>query len=510
MIKIHFLALVVCLFLALACNLPTQEEFLDGTKDALWAIPLINDEITMEDIFTSSDPTSNSQVRFDDDGRVIVNYSGEVLRDPASVVFPPIFGIGYIPMSDTFFQLDLSQGATLNAIDSAVFLQDQLNFRFISSSTEPIEVEVWIEEIQLDGVRLRQFASFPGSPTGAEVEIVSPPIDLEGWSLIGNDNLITFHYDARTADGNRVEIDEVAVNFNLLQFSYLQGYFPRTFRPVSGSFIPINLYKRWLSGRMDFVDPKVSLSVENSFGFAVGTEFKEMTLETTGGEKFDIEAEVIETGIIFNYPTFEEMGEVKLTYFEFTKDNSNVREIFEDRIAKFNYNIDAIANPSDDPDFLGYMTSDSYYAVQLNVEVPLHLSVNQLKVSDTLDINLPDDEVSFIDTAELKLIVENNFPIDVTTQLYLMNDQDEVIDSIFDEGPIFLAGGSYDGTETLTDVDKQTYFIDFSANKLANLKETTRLLVQPTFQSTNDDGEYVWIYKDFGLRIKMGAKFSLE
>ena len=235
-----------------------------------------------------------------------------------------------------------------------------------------------------------------------------------------------------------------------------------------------------------------------------------MTLETTGGEKFDIEAEVIETGIIFNYPTFEEMGEVKLTYFEFTKDNSNVREIFEDRIAKFNYNIDAIANPSDDPDFLGYMTSDSYYAVQLNVEVPLNLSVNQLKVTDTLDINLPDNEVSYIDTAELKLIVENNFPIDVTTQLYLMNDQDEVIDSIFDKGPIFLAGGTYDGTETLSDVDKQTYFIDFSANKLANLKETKRLLVQPTFQSTQGDGEYVWIYKDFGIRIKMGAKFSLE
>lgn len=510
MIKVQFLALVICLFFIVACNFPSREDFLEETKDALWAIPLVNDEITMEDVFASSDPTSNSQVRFDDEGRVIINYSGEVLRDPASVVFPPIFGIGYIPMSDTFFQLDLSQGATLNEIDSAVFLQDKLNFRFISSSTEPLEVRVWIEEIQLDGVPLTQTAFFPGSPTGEDVEIIGPAIDLEGWSLLGNNNLITFHYEAIKEDGTRVKIDQVAVNFNLLQFSYLQGFFPKRFRPVSGSFIPINLYSRWLGGTMDFVDPKVSLSVENSFGFAVGTDFKEMTMETVGGNKFDIEAEVIETGIIFNYPTFDELGEVKETYFEFTKDNSNIQEIFKDRIAKFNYSIDAIANPSDDPDFLGYMTSDSYYAVQLNVEVPLHFSVNQLKLSDTLEISLPEAEVSYLDTAEIKLIVENNFPIDVTTQLYLLNDDNEVIDSIFDQGPIFLKGGTYDGTETLTNLDKQTFFIDFSSVKLDNLKNTSRILAQPTFQSTNQIGDFVWIYKDYGLRVKMGAKFSLE
>lgn len=509
MSKSNYIICFIIFLIIASCNLPTREELLDETKNALWAVPLINDEIKIQDLFTSEDPDNATRIYSNSEGKVFVSYEGEVLNDPASVVFPPIFGFGNIILADTFFQLDLAMGVSGNSIDSAVFLQDQLNFNFISSSKVPLTVTVYIDEIVKDGKKLSQTVFFPGSPDGKEVTIVGEFIKLNGWSLKGNNNIITFHYDARTSTNERVLIDRVSFAFNILQFSYLQGYFPQSSRPVIGSFIPINLYNRWIGGTMNFVEPKVAMTVENSFGFAVGTDFKEMSIENLEGVKLNLESEIIDNGLIFNYPGFDEMNVVKYTNFEFNKNNSNIAIIFNDRVAKFNYAIDAVANPLGDPDFLGYMTDKSYYSVQVKVEVPMHLAINNLQLVDTFDVNI-NFEDNLIDTAEIKMVLENNFPLDVTAQFYMLDEKNNVIDSIFSDGPIFLKGGTYNGNSELTNVGKQEIFIDFPSDKISNLKNTKRILAKPTFVSTPNGLEPLWIYDSYGLKVKMGAKFSLE
>lgn len=508
MIKIVQLIFLFCIILLSSCNLPQTDGLLEETKNAVWALPIINDEIKLQDILSNSD-NSNTKVYSDEEGKITISYEGEVLREDASIVFPPIFGLGYISLSDTIFQLDLSQGGTENEIDSAVFLQDKLHFKFVSSSEEPLNVKAYIDEFVKDGEKLSQSVFFPGSPDGSPVEIIGENIDLNGYSLIGNENKITFHYEAIKENGEKVKIDQVAVNFNVLVFKFLQGYFPKKVRPVAGSIIPVNLYKQWLSGTMDFVDPKVSLDVENSFGFAVGADFNKMSLTTISGEEYDLEGEIIDNGIIFNYPEYDEIGEIKTTSFQFNKDNSNIDLIFEDRVAEFGYDIDAIANPMDDKDFIGHMTNESFYAVQLSVDVPLHLAINNLQLVDTLDFSL-DLENELIDSIELKLILANNFPLDISTQLYLLDENNIVLDSIFQEGMITLEGGTYSGSSMLINVEDQVFFISFPKEKISNLLNAKRLLAKPIFNSTPDGEQHIWIYDTYGLKIKMGAKFSIE
>ncbi|MDA9773912.1 hypothetical protein N9B82_03055 [Saprospiraceae bacterium] len=503
--NLFFLLFALSLF---SCEFPTQESLIEESKGALWAVPLLKDEIKIQDIFV--DDNDGVSVFSDTEGKVIVTYEGEVLRDPASVVFPPIPGIIPIPLIDTIFELDLTMGGgTLNEIDSAVFLRDFLHFRIKSSSTTPFVVTGWIDEINKDGSKFVQTIGFPGSPTGVELEFAGEEVKLEGWNLIGNDNKVTFHYKALDLSGEPVDNVEVEVFFNILEFSYVQGYFPKTIRPVTGSFIPINLYSRWLSGTMDFVEPKVTMDVENSFGFAVGAEFQQMSIETIDGMELAMESDIITNGIIFEYPELDEIDVIKNTNFDFNKDNSNIAIIFNDRVAKFNYTIDAVANPLNEPDFLGFMTNNSFYAVQVKVEVPMHLAIKDLQLVDTLDLNF-DVTNEYLDTAELKVILENNFPIDVSAQLYMLDANNNIIDSIFQEGEKFLKGGTYVDGGVLQDIDEQTYFVEFSEDKIDNLLKSKRILVKPTFISTPNGEDKIWIYDNYNLQIKMGAKFSLK
>ena len=139
----------------------------------------------------------------------------------------------------------------------------------------------------------------------------------------------------------------------------------------------------------------------------------------------------------------------------------------------------------------------------------MHLAINNLELVDTFDVNI-NFEDNLIDTAEIKMVLENNFPLDVTAQFYMLDEKNNVIDSIFSDGPIFLKGGTYNGNSKLTNVGKQEIFIDFPSDKISNLKNTKRILAKPTFVSTPNGLEPLWIYDSYGLKVKMGAKFSLE
>lgn len=506
--NVGILIFLVCVLNA--CRLPTQENLLEEIDEAVWAVPLINDELKLQNVLTvAKNVAGDVNINTDDEGKVSISYEGEVLRDPASVVFPPIFGLFDLPFSDSTFQLDLAQGGIDSEIDSAVFLRDELYFKYNYSGSEPLTITLTVEELIKDGEPMKQVIVHPGSTDGSVVQIEGPPVKIAGYHMAKNQNIITFKYDARRPNGERIEIDAVTVNWNILEFDYAQGYFPKSEREVVGSFIPIGLYSRWLSGTMNFVEPRIEVNVENSFGFAVGAEFKEMTLETIDGEVLELSSSVIDDGLLFEYPGFDEMGEVKYTDFQFTQDNSNFKEIFNNKVKQFNYRINAVANPADDPDFIAYVRSDNYYAVQLRVEVPMHLGIDDLQLVDTFDFayEFPDQG---LDSLELKLILENKFPVDLTTQVYLLDENNVVLDSIFHEGEISLKGGTYSGSNVLTNISKEVVYIDLSQSRRENLKKSKRILVKPTFKSTPNGQDPIWIYDTYGLGIKMGAKFSLD
>jgi len=500
--------LVFALITIYSCNLSPRDRIGEQLDEAVWAVPLINDEVKLENIFAAAN-TGEVKIDSDAEGKVSISYQGEVLNDPASVVFPPYFGLLDIPFVDTVFALELDQLGITTEIDSAELLRDELYFKCAYSGTEPLVITITLEEFKLNGKSLTTQVLHPGSTDGTPLVIEALPVKVGGYSISDYNNTLTFRYDARLPNGERIKIDGVTVNWNILEFAYAEGFFPRSEREVVGSFIPVNLYKQWLSGTMNFVEPSILVDVENSFGFSVGADFKEMTIENIDNETLDLTSTLLDDGIFFNFPGFDEMGEVKFTNFAFTKDNSNFRELFNNRVKQFNYRIDAVSNPLNETDFKGYFRSDNYYAVQLKIDVPMHLSINNLTVVDTFDFafDFPEDVV---DSLQLKLIIENRFPIDVTSQLYLLDENNVVLDSIFQDGELFLPGGTFSGTSVLTDIAKETIFIDMTDEKIESFRNAKRLLAKPTFQSTLENDQPIWIYDTYGLGIKMGAKFSLD
>lgn len=486
-----------------------KDDLIEEAKDGIYAVPVLNDTIKITDLFSKE---GNARYSTDEDGKITISYEGDVLTENADVVVPPLIGIGDIEIPDTTFVIDYGNGSK-NTVDSAVIEGNTILFRYVSIINEELKVRVWIEEMVKNGEPLYEEITIPAS-NGSKIELTGETIDMSGYSLLGNENKLTIKYDARTPSGERVKLTRIYTNFNFIKFSYLQGYFPKTERPAEGSFIPIGLYNGWVSGSMQFTDPKILMGVINGFGFPVGARFNKMELSTVGSNTLELQAQQLQDGITFNYPSLDEVGETKYSSFSFDNSNSNLAELFQNRVNKVTYDVDALANPEDIPNFIGFMTNESFYTVQLKVDVPMNLVIKNLVVQDTLDFNITQKN-EYIDSLELKLVLENSYPIDIQAQGYLLsNDFSDndlgIVDSIFTEPyNIKAAEVNVESGELLKKTKKVSY-ITFTNDRIQDVLKSKKLVFKFKIDTERDYQEPIWLYDHYQLVVRTGAIFKLK
>lgn len=488
-----------------SCNTEDIKNNLEEeVKSGIYAVPVLNDTLKITDLFSKE---GNARYSTDEDGKITITYEGDVLTEDADIVAPPLVGIGDIEIPDTSFVINYGNGSS-NTIDSAVIQGNTILFRYVSIINEELKVKVWIEEIVKDGEPLFEEITIPAS-NGNKIELTGETIDMAGYSLLGNDNKLTIKYDARTPSGERVKLTRIYTNFNYIKFDYLQGYFPKTERAAEGSFIPIGLYNGWISGSMEFTDPSILIGVINGFGFPVGARFNKMTLNTVGNNTLELQAQQLQDGITFNYPTLEEVGQTKYSSFSFDNSNSNLAELFQNRVNKVTYDVDALANPDDIPNFIGFMTSESFYTVQLKVDVPMNLIIKDLVIQDTLEFNITEKN-EYVDSLELKMVLENSYPIDILAQGYLMNDNNEIVDSVFKEPYNIKAAEVNIETGELLNKTKNITYLTLTDDRINKVLDSKKLIFRFKIDTEKDYMEPIWLYDHYEIVVRAGAIFKLK
>ncbi|MEP7263607.1 MAG: hypothetical protein ABI772_03875, partial [Bacteroidota bacterium] len=69
------------------------------------------------------------------------------------------------------------------------------------------------------------------------LKLQTEQISIDGWTLQSETNSLTFHYDAILPDGQKIKLDNAQMNFDVIKFSYLEGYLGYHVIAESGSII---------------------------------------------------------------------------------------------------------------------------------------------------------------------------------------------------------------------------------------------------------------------------------
>ncbi len=469
------------------------------------ALPLVDFETTMAELIDQN-ASENTQIVIDSLGQITIKYQGEIIQQTAAQIFPPIPWLSNFPIADTVGTLPLPVTDEFN-ISRAIFQSTNVRFNFRSELEENIMIHLTMPEIFINGEvfeRTFQMNYEGGSSTTFESDLIS----WDGAELITENNIITVEYDARDMSGNRIVMDQASMYMDIIAFSYVEGVFGQRQFDLDGSAVEIGIFNPWISGGFEFADPKVSLVVENSFGFEVSTLFNNLEIITLSGLDLSIQSSILESPVTFDYPTINEVGESKYTELNFNNANSNIANVFNEKAVRLVYDIDVLTNPSNDTTSIGFFSEDSFFKIDAAVEVPLNAQVNDLILSDTFDISTQGLEE--FNKAKLFLNIKNNMPIDIDCQLKFgkRNHDWSYFNRLEDEW--IAIKGSESPDIDLNDADEQTFGFDISAEDWRAIANSNSVAVLTRFNSTNTTEPFIWIKGQQGLSVEIGAVLFSE
>ncbi len=481
------------------CTVPSISDIeLNGN----YAVPLVNSKLKIAEFLNSN---SNTNIKVNSDGTLSLLYNTQLINQSISELLPSISSIGEILIQDTIVKFPLNTSDDF-ILQKAIFMGDEMRFRYTSIIPEDISINMKIPELTLDGKMLNfDFVlKYNGEiPFTAFTE----SIDLNGYEFNSSDNNLTIKYDARTQAGQRILLDYAAMSFNELVFSYGEGSAKRTENSLLGNLVPINVFSAWKSGILEFDDPKINFTIAHSYGFPISLRINAVELTLLDGSVKQLSGSMVGNEIAVNFPSNNEIDVLKETSFTFDKSNSNINVLFNEKVKTVDYRVDAILNPSDDLEIVGFVTDKSNFTLDVDVELPLRQKIQDLVIKDTIEIG----ELDFgkISNAEFKIITSNSYPVSLKFKMIFLDETNNELFRFFETEPYVLDAGKLQNDGTTVQSEEVIRFQNLNAEDLAKLKLARKVFIESEFDNSNPDFEFLTFYSNQYLELRMGLIFSL-
>jgi len=466
------------------------------------AFPLVNASVTAKDLLNNFGDGTNLEEGTDKSLSFI--YEGEGIGLRSEDITKLIIEIP-IPMVDTV--VGLPYNLPNNTFVDFVNIKKGIIGLFVSNNhAEPIEFTAIIPDITLNGVPFQRTIT---------VGTLLPVIDtfhIPGHVLTPNEDSLHFYYRARLVnsgiDTTLYNSPDPIISLDSMRYSYAEGFLGNGYFPLDRDTIEIDFFNQF-SGSVFFEEPAIQVTINNSFGFPVHGKFDILEANLTDGSIIPLTNATLNNGFAVDYPSFSEVGQSKQTSFTVDYTNSNINSIIGQPIAFFDYEIEAQANPNNSTQ-VGFLTDSSAISLDILVELPLYGKVQKFSISDTMAISL--ELYEKMDYANLKLITNNGFPIDVYTQLYFLDETYQEIDSLFtDFNESLLAAAPLGSNGRVAEQTEKISEIDLPEDRFDRLKQDAKFIrIKTSFSTINNGQESIRIYSDYELGVKLGIKAGIS
>lgn len=466
------------------------------------AVPLFSASTSIQDLFGENTDTAELVVQ---NGHLTLIYRGDILKRDATELFkaiPPFGGL----MTDT----TITEPFTLEnqiQLTKARFTKGTISVQINSNVPEDLDFVMEFVQVTKNGQTLKILATIDYTGT-VPIFLNLPPTDIQGYDIALANQEITVRYSAtRKSDGTPVILPAVLFAVSNVEFSYLEGYFGYEIFDIRRDTISMDIFDNLLQGNLQFAEPKVILFVDNAFGFPVRSKVNVLRV-SKGSTQLEVQSMELDNGIDFLYPTLSEVGQEKRTEVIFNKDNSNFKDILNIYPNTLDYDIDAISNPDQLPNLIGFTTDSSYFRIGMQVELPLYGKAKDYETEKDYELDL--SELDEIQSAELKLVAENEIPMEVVVQASLLDAQGNVLAVLLANEEQILAAAAVDSDGYSTGATSKITYIPADGTLLEHMRNARKIRVNARFSTAEMGQKDVRIRETDEVRIRMGLKAILE
>jgi hypothetical protein len=298
---------------------------------------------------------------------------------------------------------------------------------------------------------------------------------------------------------------------------YMRGYFGSEITAIGPETSDFSFFSKIRSGSIGLDSLTMSLHIDNYLGMDARLTINNIWSENSRtGQSVYLANSVIGSPFNVNRGTYTNSWPpvTPSSYdFIFNNANSNARALVENMPDRLGYDLTLFTNP------LGNVSgnNDFFFAnyaidARLDVEMPLNFFASQLVVEDTIEADFAsmENKESILDGI-LTLHAQNSFPFSAAVQIYLLDANGLVTDSIVALPNVINSGATTMSGQYLVSSGfaSSEIRIPLTGSQTQSLLNSSRLLFQATFD-TNSAPNYAKVYMQNRLDLQLTADFTYK
>ncbi len=522
---LYFLLLVFFSLLFLGLT-GCKKKMLDFTKyaktgqEAAWSLPVVHGSLQIADIINDS-----LHIYSDDDGEVSLIYDGEV----SSTMFLQKINIpdfnnsndfsfdmpDYVPIGDSVY-VPYTQNIIFNLlpeqrIKTLKFKSCKLLLSFNTDLNKDATILITIPDAIKNGKSYTTTLHY--YYTRNNINTIYKNIDLSGYEVkfihqgnIYNMMKITaeIYVYSNTEPNNSPYVFHISEKLSDISIEKFTGYAGQIPFSIYTDTISIDLFNKHIGGAIQFVNPKVRLTAISSVGAPASISFNsiEALFNNPQHEPIILTGQGLPDKWYINYPDSE--GNTAISTLELNSSNSNIKDLLNSTPDKIAVSVSGMLNPDaiiED----NFINDSSSISLLTEVELPLYGSARHLEMQD--DYNFKFEKTRNIQKAEFNIVFLNAFPIDVKFQFYFMDEQNNILDSLFSNSELVKRGQFDMNTLRITQPGKSILISNFDNDKMNGIKyKTDKIRIKA--QLNTPENTPVKIYDDNYLNFNIGVKYQ--
>ncbi len=295
--------------------------------------------------------------------------------------------------------------------------------------------------------------------------------------------------------GTKVNIQ---LAFNSLAFTYIKGFFGDQTVTLPAQTIDLTVFSSSLNkAKISLAQPSVTLSVRNDNGVPSEVIFTKLEARKPGAT---LPLQISPSSpVALAFPTV--LGKSATTSLSVTNApaviNFSPNQLYYSGNARINKGLIA------GNDFLA---DTSKLNVTLAAEVPLYGQASGISLTETLKLDLGSVSQSSVTSASLNVKTVNEMPLDAYIQFYLMDENKNILDSLFTSNQTYLVKAStVTASGELQKPGSTDLKLDLPQDRITKLFSSGYLMVKARLNTSKDSNGV-----SLNVKFKSGYKLKLN
>jgi hypothetical protein len=414
----------------------------------------------------------------------------------------PVSGSIVINIKDT---VDFEPGNDIQ-IEKIVIKTGVVNYSVRSASLVSAAVTIKLPTVLTGGVSpVTKNITVPANSTvTGSFSIDNTVVDLSKDPAIRY-NRLPVEYSITPISGNFGLLDKMFVQIDMPSpgFDYAKGYFGQQ-TEIDQDTIDLEIEEilNHISGEFLLSNPSITLNYKNSFAIPTSIDIKAIGYRNT---------ETVPLGLNpfpLSYPAAPSEKD-KIAVFTVDKSNSDLPDLVSMPPQKISFSSSAKMNPDgNDGSRNNYIFSDSRFIGNLEIEVPMEFSINNLQFTDTTDnfLKMEDSSDSPVNTEDFEFLridfkAENGFPLGISLSMILYDTlTSHNIDTV--SAATFLDPADVDATGKVTHPKSCSTSIEIDRKFWSSIDIANRIIFSFKLNTTDGGTKNVKIYSDYRIDFK--------